>query len=374
MNDLSVLFPLPATAAELATGLRPTTPGVGGVLLPEAIFDQDGNGISIGYDQLRAVAFRLDPCFAHTGPLTDRADCAAQLRIVFQNVSDRGHAGSADIEAQDSGVHAFYALTNDQFDAAVRDVVAARSASNGDADLGSLAVHPILAREGLSGPFATELAAILPRYAGAGALVKMTTFVGLLELEDAPRANAIEPTDFWTFQGFAIASGGVTPERIPTLDEATTMSISSESGTPLEAAMNPTATTTTNDLSPLLSASSLGRMTSMQKQAAFDAALRVENPGTHSPNTIDCASCHLAQFAVQLVGEPMAGLSAAGNANAFVPDAMIPVADLAPLTALVQDSTINLHAFSYRGTGAMINQRVVNETALNVAFLTAQGL
>src|SRR5438874_8260030 len=72
MNDLSVLLPLPRTPAELASALAPTTNGVGGPLLPQALFQNLGVGVD--YPDLRMVAFRFDPCFGKA--------CENQLRIV----------------------------------------------------------------------------------------------------------------------------------------------------------------------------------------------------------------------------------------------------------------------------------------------------
>ena len=63
-------------------------------------------------------------------------------------------------------------------------------------------------------------------------------------------------------------------------------------------------------------------------------------------------------------------MTTVGDANAFVPDASIPVADLAQTTQLVgTDGVLNIHAFSYRTSAAMINQRVINETAANLAYI-----
>ena len=369
MNDLSILFPLPANDAELAAALGPSTLGVGGPLVPQALFEEDTDANTIDYTKLHAVAFRLDPCFAHLGAITDRSTCAAQLRVVFQQVSD---LGGGDIEANDVGVHAFYSVTNDQFDAAVHEVVAARLANGGDTDLGSLAVHPILRAQGLTGAFGTALAGIITKYAGAANLVKFTSLAGF---EAGGGAHPlIQPTSFWSFQGFDIANNATTAMVIPTLpNSVTSMSVSAGNTSPLAASIAP-VTSSNDNIETLINSFELGMATSAAKQSAFDAALRIENPAASSPNTIDCGSCHLAQFAVQLVGTPVLHFTESGNANAFVADPGIPSVDLTPMTALVQgDGSINLHAFSYRGTGPMINQRVVNETAANLAYLVSQG-
>jgi len=58
-----------------------------------------------------------------------------------------------------------------------------------------------------------------------------------------------------------------------------------------------------------------------------------------------------------------------GNANAFATDPGIPATDVVPTTAVLDGDRLNLHAFSYRGTAAMINQRVINETAAILAYV-----
>jgi hypothetical protein len=78
----------------------------------------------------------------------------------------------------------------------------------------------------------------------------------------------------------------------------------------------------------------------------------------------------MAEPARRLVGEPMFALSSANDPNAFAADPSIPAANLVTTTELVDtDNILDIHAFSYRGSSPMINQRVVNETAANLAYL-----
>jgi hypothetical protein len=96
----------------------------------------------------------------------------------------------------------------------------------------------------------------------------------------------------------------------------------------------------------------------------------VENPTLNSPNTVDCASCHVAQLARILVGQQQFGIDPTGNPNAFVPDAQaVPAADAQQTTSIDLNNGLDLHAFSYKNTEPMINQRVINETAALVAYL-----
>ena len=364
MNDLSVMLPLPKTQADLDAMMAPTSPGVGGVLLPQATFDQ----AQIGLDStsLRAVAFRFDPCFGQLGEITDPSSCQNQLRIVWQPlfVSDVG--GTTTTTAADSGVHAFYSISRDQLIAAVDEMVAAREADGIDFDLGPLAPHPTITSEGLSGPLAQKLFQIVEKYAGASELVRMTAFQ--IELLDAGQAPFAGGGDFWGFQSFDITAGTVVPRAIATLPANSNNRMSlSASVNPLESSGSP-ATTSIDNIATLESMTNATAATLDARKLAFDAALRIENPHTNSPDTIDCASCHLAMPARTMVGEQL-GLTETGDANQFVPDSSIPAADLALTTQLDSNGILNIHAFSYRDINPMINQRVINETAANLAYL-----
>jgi hypothetical protein len=361
MNDLSVMLPLPKTQADIDVMMAPTSPGVGGDLLPKATFDQAQIGLD--YTSLHAVAFRFDPCFGQLGEITDSSNCQNQLRVVWQPLFVNAVDGTTTTSAADSGVHAFYSISRDQLIAAVDEMVAAREADGIDFDLGPLAPHPTITSEGLSGPLAQKLFQIVEKYAGGSELVRMTSFQ--IEFFDAPFAGG---GDFWGFQSFDVSAGTAKPRAIPTLsgDSNNRMSLSA-SVSPLESSGSP-ATTSTDNIATLESMTNATAATLDVRKLAFDAALRIENPHTNSPDTIDCASCHLAMPARTMVGEQL-GLTEAGDANQFVPDSSIPAADLAQTTALDTNGILNIHAFSYRDVNPMINQRVINETAANLAYL-----
>lgn len=205
------------------------------------------------------------------------------------------------------------------------------------------------------------------KYAGVANLVRFTTLqVEFTELPDLVGGDG----EVWALEAFDVAGGAATRRQIPTLpDGQTTMSFQAAAA-PLSATFSP-MTSSTDNIGLLVNYAEATQATPSARQLAFDAALRIENPADNSPDTIDCASCHMAQPARQLVGEPL-GLMAAGDPNAFVPDAAIPVADLAATTRVVDaNGNLNIHAFSYSGTEPMINQRVIDETAANLATLAA---
>jgi hypothetical protein len=114
--------------------------------------------------------------------------------------------------------------------------------------------------------------------------------------------------------------------------------------------------------------------TAQAQQMAFQSLLRIENPNFNSPNTIDCASCHVAEVARVLNGAAL-GLSANGNPNAFVAPATIPFVDLTVTAPVVPGPlSLDFHAFSYKGNQTRINQRVINETANVVDYSNTQLL
>ena len=82
----------------------------------------------------------------------------------------------------------------------------------------------------------------------------------------------------------------------------------------------------------------------------------------------------MAEPARLLVGEPMFDMTPTGDANAFVAASSIPAADLASTATMFVDPVdqgLNIHAFSYRDSDPIINQRVINETAANLAYLNS---
>jgi hypothetical protein len=120
----------------------------------------------------------------------------------------------------------------------------------------------------------------------------------------------------------------------------------------------------------LASETTASSMTAQQRQAEFDGLTRVDSPAKNSPDTIDCASCHLATPVSQIIAQPMFSLKESDDSFAFHADGhwVLP----SEMTATFDSSDtapFNLHAFSYVDQTPAINQRVVNETAAIVAYL-----
>ncbi|HSO38022.1 MAG TPA: hypothetical protein VLT33_36090 [Labilithrix sp.] len=371
MNDVSVLFPLAKTQAEMAGHLAAAAAGNGGPLLPAKLYTDAtgqpksrtgpgnvGSDVGLAYDDLKVVAFRVDPCFANIGPVVDASSRKNQLRIIFQAVSFADRSAST----VDGAVHAFYSLTREELVGVVGEIVALRKQESGSKSLGALAVHPTLAAQGLLGSESKGLARILLAHAGPKNLTRFTIFT--------PGNLATR----WDFAGFDVSQGKTKPMVIPTLPgKATNVSFFAGFGSDLAGGFTP-PTTAKDDMQLLGNLATARAATKANQQAAFDAALRIENPEKHSPDTIDCASCHVAGPARVLTGTKLS-LSATGNANAFKRDAkFVTAAEMKQTTAIDGDTSRNFHVFSYRDAHPMIAMRVINETASVVAYLNGNVL
>jgi hypothetical protein len=360
-DDLSVLYPLATSQAAFDRGyLTPASPGLGGPLLPADVYEQafgppgmlqlGGTPAAPALAGLRMVAFRLDPCFARTEAIPDAA-CESQLRVVFQTLRFDGTQAIA----ADDAVHAFYRLRRDQLAAAVHTSIALRRKHAGDQrSLGPLAPHPILVEQGLDGELAAELDQLVLHLAGAQNLTRIT------------QVTASGLGTAWNFSGVDVANGAASRMKIPTVPAGTTTvaffaGFSSGQLTGQPAFTPATEAAAIDDLQLLGDVHRAARASAADRQRAYDASLRIEDPALHSPNTIDCASCHLAQAVRVMVGE------AAFHLTASTPELRAAAARLpAP-----EDRDVNVHMFGYKGTRASIHPRTINETAAVTAYVNA---
>lgn len=362
MYDLSVLFPL----AE-GTYTKPSAAGARGALVPEATFDAagfrppaepaPGQFFGPAYADLSLVAIRVDPCFAQPLPPKANVSCENHLRLVFQQITTSNGAPYA----RDTGLHAFYRLTRGELVDFVRKLAALRAAQATAAEneeRAPLGVHPVLARQGLGGEMAEGVRALVLEYAGASNLFRMTRFTS-----SGPA---------WSFDGVEVTPAGApTSTPIFGLVNPAETSVSFFSGSSIGEDATLPAVVSENDLSVLAKPSMHATAPPSAKQAAFDAALRIQNPLLRSTNDVDCASCHVAFGLQKRVGERTFGLSADANPNGFARPASIEESQM-ELTAdglEPTDVAFNVHMFSHVGTTPTVNARVVNETALVLDYL-----
>ncbi|MBX3197522.1 MAG: hypothetical protein KF894_05145 [Labilithrix sp.] len=371
VNDVSILYPLPTNAGELEGLLPATTAALGGPLVPAAVYEKafgapgtlqtGGTPAAPPLAGLRLVAARFDPCFAAIGPVDD-ATCDNQLRLIFQPVK-------VDTGADDTAIHAFYSLSRAELRDAVEEVIAIRR-SRSDERLGALAPHPLMKSEGLRGATARAIGAVIVKYAGASNLSRFTIFT----------TSGLGTA--WNFTGFDIAaSGDVSRMPIPNVPDGAPMVAFFAGFRPGELTGEPPFTPAATGARPEDNMQLLGNgawaarssVDAERRQVAFDATVRVENPALHSPDTVDCATCHAAEPARRIVGEGKLGLTLRDRSAAFVASAEFVPADERKLTS-IDTGGINVHMFSYKGKAASIHPRTVNESADVVAYLNANVL
>jgi hypothetical protein len=374
VNDVSVLFPLATSRAAFDSGyLAPASPGAGGALLPEALYERafgapgtlqiGGTPAAPALAGLRLVAIRFDPCFAQRGEPSDESVCKNQLRLVFQTLTLK----SGRATAADDAVHAFYSISREQLTSGVRTMIALRRRIARDRRLGPLAPHPLLktASGELDVTVAGQVNALVQSLAGARNLVQFTQFA----------TSGLDTT--WNFSGFDVANDAAM--KIPTLPASDDTHVAFFAGfTPGQLEGDP-AFVPASSASPVDNMQLLGNRATAaaagadSRRRAFDALQRIEHPDLHTPDTVDCASCHAVEPVRKLIGAKHFAAELASSRGAFTPDARYVPADDVQQPAQ-PDSGVNIHMFSYKGTTPSIHKRTVNESAAIVARLNAHLL
>lgn len=334
-NDVSVLFPL-AGAADLWPA---SLAGKGGPLLSRAAFGRiarslvkDLDPADAEYAALRVVAVRFDPCFGG-GP------CVPQLRLVLQAID------VASGRAHDGAVHLLYNFTEQEWVAVVRDLRALTALAPENAAGLPLGPSPALASQGSKGKYGQGLRALVARHAGAANLSRMTFMTRTLARAGQWEFGGVNLRGFSPAGDMDIA--GLPPgTRLQTVAGATSLSYR-YSLTP-DAAHLPALLTA-------IDGEKLGDVAPEALAAAYGALARVENPGLETPETSDCASCHLANR--------MRGYLDAKHPPATAPDTRYPGQAQAPrVVSGAEMLNDNLRAFGYFDAAPVVSQRTANET------------
>jgi hypothetical protein len=191
------------------------------------------------------------------------------------------------------------------------------------------------------------------KYVGAKTLWRITamkTFVG---------------SDQWAFLGFNVSDGTAQDIVIPRTRGATEQGFRTSQLTQSDfsSGVVTPAPQGGDNLMPILQNSRLLRADDPGLLSALGKAVtNIENPKIHTPETMDCVSCHAAQAAGSVLFQRIAGL---GN----LPQVMkgrfksdLPLQNLGQR----QNNTHVLRALGYVDRDLVLSRRVINETA-NVA-------
>jgi hypothetical protein len=343
MNDVTILAPLPASGATPVL-LRGTDLADDGTpLVPRALFDRLARPpadftspilTAATHDRLHLVAVRFDLCDRGLpGVCPDAED--GRMRLVLQPIFNDGLS-------EDVGFHAFYAIRNDEIGgavAALRDL--ARSAP---AQEGVLRVSPALGAADPA-PYATRLRAFVKRYGGESRLVRLTV-------------NA-QPQVFaqvrWELRGVEKRGGAfvdITIVGSTAISEAVILD-----GAPPSAGFDvKPVTDTPPGLARALSQRDFDAATDTQWRESLAALVAVEDPMSHTPETVACVGCHVSTVLMS-VRAPRAGID-----PLTLPGRYTSRFDLSTAGGKGAETRAT-RALGYLGRQPVISQRVVNETA-----------
>jgi hypothetical protein len=354
-NDVSILYPLPPIGTPSAAEpdfIKPGEVGNHGPLLaaesyratidrrfPSGLDHASAAHRGSGYDSLALIALRATPCSDYS----PQEKCVDQIAAVFQ-VAEVSPAKETRI--LDGAIHVIYELPADEMTVFLGELATLVSAQ---ALPGSaiLQPHPILAQQGLHGPFARGLRGLVLYHLGDARIARLTVFDHNFDLDQ----------NGWTFAKFARdrtrdpKNLEFALQSIPTTDSASqTIGGSSAQERVLEqsSAFIVGLRPEQDDVTPLVMVNRHS-FTDAVLRGAFTSALRLEEPSSFTPNTTSCANCHLAEGAKRI-----------GRDRFGFPDS-----DLARVVGRVDErtSTSNLHAFGYLGRQVSIMQRTANESA-----------
>ena len=356
-SDVTLVYPLPP-AADIDKMVWGNTYARHGRLVPFAAFSQIQRPLdpretsrtretgNTAWLNLRLVAVRLDPCAGSRGDIPE-AECRGQVRLVFQGVHGvEGRSGG-----DDGAVHVLYDVPRAELRTFAQELLDLTEREGG-IDAAPLGVHPILKRQGVWGRFGQGLKALLLTHLGENRATRLTFF---------SRTDAVPSA--WRLGILDRLGSGFAPQTIVTTQTGEQqLQLRIAAAGDIEA-VTPTPTTHADNLTLLLSATVARASDTAARQKALTAALRIENPRIHTPDTIDCLSCHVA-MATRVFAELRLGMSTEGNPDRFTSTQDLRF-DMPP-----QPSLENIHALSYLEDELGISQRAANESAAVAEAMT----
>jgi hypothetical protein len=339
MNDVTILVPLPPSNAAPVLLRGADLADDGTSFVPRVLFDRLVKESELGqpilmpatHGRLQLVAVRFDLCDRQVPGACPEAE-DARLRLVFQPIFTDGLS-------QDAGFHAFYSIENEEIAAAVaalRDL-----AKIAPAQAGLLRVSPALSAPNPEA-YATKLRAFVKRYGGESRLVRLTV-------------NA-QPEIFgqvrWELRGVEKKGDAFVDMRIV---GATAISESVFlNGTP---GFDVTPLTDTPaGLSGAITQRTFDAANAATKREYLAALTTVDNPMTHTAETVACVACHVSTVVMS------ARAASAAIDPLTLPGRYVSTFDLSVAGGKAAETRAT-RALGYLGRQPMISQRVVNETA-----------
>ncbi|MBK7857632.1 MAG: hypothetical protein IPJ65_03180 [Archangiaceae bacterium] len=345
LNDVSYLYPLSADAPTAL--LRFDSGGEKGALLTRAFFDQvkpvdeelDGTGI---YSGMRIISARVDPCF----PVNKKGEplsCKKQVRLVAQIVETKAGA----LTTRDGTLHLFFDLSDAEWALVVDGVGALKALAGSATDGKPLDVHPVMKAEGAGGAYARQLNALITAHCGAENLSRVAFMVAGKDGKN------------WNFGAFNRNGAVLEADPIPRFTDKKEQGLE-EHGNEERRNSEMVPTPTNIDLTTLLSYTELQLADELTLVRATKEALLIENPDHETPQTIDCASCHVASRALTFGAADRNIDLKSFTEERYVAPARFDVrrVDAAANNPFAQ------RAFGYFGADTALSQRTINESAV----------
>jgi hypothetical protein len=326
LNDVSILLPLPATTT--APVLAKMTGLVPGDLFERLVVAP--NDTISKFEEFHIVAVRFDLC-DRPAPGACPAGDDGRLRIVYQPLGQ----AIGQTSANDVALHAFYPIPNAELGAVVDEL----------RRIAAIANTPVTAALRPATPsvtYADALRTLVMRYAGEEKLLRLTLFA----------QNAMTASLNWAFRGEerASTSAAFAPIRIPAIAQVQQRTIL-------------VGGDTTYDTMPIadapagfalaLDSAAFGAADPAARMQALEAMAQIQNPLTHSAETVQCVGCHVTTF-LTARRAAIAGIDPQAISGRY--------ASSFDLSAAVTNNR-SLRAFGYLFDQVMISQRVVNDTA-----------
>jgi hypothetical protein len=349
MNDVTILAPLPPSNAAPVLLNGSDLADDGTALVPRALFDRlaassaGGSPVLGGptYDRLQLVAVRFDLCDRHLpGACPETED--ARMRLVFQPLFTGGLA-------EDVGFHAFYTIRNDEIAgavAALRDLAMIAPPQSG-----MLRVSPALSAANPE-PYATKVRGFVKRYGGDARIVRLT-------LNAQPETSEQVR---WVLRGVE-KEGDAFVDITMVGSTATSETVVVGGGPSYD--VTPVADTPPG-LQGAIVSTMFGAADATAKSAYVAALAAVENPLSHTAETVPCVACHVSTV---ITSNRAAAL---GTDPLAIPGRYTSTFDLSIAGGQSAQTPQTLRALGYLGAKPMISQRVVNDTAQTLVEIEAR--
>lgn len=353
-NDVSVLFLAKTRGGAELAGLLPVSAGGSlGTLFSKPRFDAlvtamgtdfpDRSSFS-DYAAWAIVGMRVDPCAKLRA--TD-STCTPEIRLVAQpKMPPPLFPFDVPGPMADHAIHLTYRLSAAAFDTALLELGTIYTSTGASAFKSSpLGIHPLIARDGNTGPYATAIKNWILKHTGDARLQIATAnfTTGLV----------------WHFRAMTISGSSTTIAPVacspnPTQKWSFAPSSTSVSGPVLPV---PSCLPVTNLMEKTTTLAKWAALSSGQPDAVITEALRLQRPDLRRVGDTDCVSCHQAtQRLVTWKGASFL-LANDGNQSRYTAAAI-------PLnSALAPAAPSNTRAFGYFGKSPAISLRTAVETA-----------